>query len=266
MFIPTYAVELSSRGQPKIKLGLQGDSGTGKTFAALSFPNPIVADFDENLSRFADRQLPVISFVSAEFMEKFAEGKFKAKKSFPEDTHNVKDAFIQFIYNDARKIDPEQTLIIDSWSSIMDHVNNWYCAHPVMVRKEDGTYAEDGRKMYAEYKDFATIAFTGIKALKCNVVVTFHEHKMRDKITGNLIDDKIAPLMEGSYKDQIKKHFTEFFRCVQVDGKFFVQVKSDKKFDAITRAALKNKEILYDVTGPERSAYGFFQEYYPSVK
>lgn len=263
MFIPSGADNLKdSAGAPQIKLGLQGPSGSGKTYAALSFPNPIIADFDGNLSRFAGKDIPRLKFYSSEWLEAYHNGAFKAKKAFDvmaPNIHSSKDAFMHFIYNDARKLGAEQTLIVDSWSSIMDNVNNFYCTNPVLVKGEGGVYVEDTRKMYAEYKDYATIVFAGIKSLKCNIVMTFHEFQPRDKITGNLIENKIAPLMEGSYKDQIKKHFTEFFRCINQDGKYVLQVKSDAKFDAITRATIKAKEIFYDVTEPKK-AYDFFVE------
>lgn len=264
MYIPPNAINMGTIKFPQIKLGVQGDSGTGKSFLGQHFPNPIYADADGNLNRLAgNNKLHVVPLHSAEFLETYAGGKFKAQKPMPEGMPNVKDAVIHFLYNDARKMTAEQTLIWDSWSSIMDNLNNWYCANPVMVRKDDGSYAEDTRKMYAEYKDYATVFFTGMKALKCHVIVTFHEWKPRDKITGNVIEDKIAPLMEGSYKDQIKKNFTDFFRTSTKDGKFLMQVKSDKRFEAVTRASIKPKDLVdnvhYDITEP-KTAWSFFEE------
>jgi ABC-type dipeptide/oligopeptide/nickel transport system ATPase component len=264
MHIPDGAVNLKDI-KPQIKLGIQGESGTGKTYVALGFPNPVVVDTDGNLSRFAGKDIPTLPFHNIEFLESYHNGTFKARTTSINRIPNLKDAMLHFIYNDARKFEREQTLIIDSWSSIMDNVNNWYCANPVMTKTDKGDLVENLRGMYGEYKHYATIFFAGVKTLKCNVVVTFHEWKPRDKITGNLIEDKIAPLMEGSYKDQLKKHFTEFFRMVNIDGRYLMQVKPNKKFDAVTRAGIDPKALVegvyYDVTSP-KTGWDFFKENY----
>jgi hypothetical protein len=264
MFIPDYAVSLEAK-IPQIRLGLQGDSGTGKTFAALEFPNVIPIDFDGNLGRFAGSTIKAIPFRSAEFIATYNGGKFKSKAEFPRNIDNVKDAFLHFIYNDATKFTEEQTMLIDSWSSLQDHFDNYFYANPMLAKSGK----EDGMAFWQEKINYAAILFAGIKRLKCHVIVTFHEYKLRNEITGNLTD-KIAPLMQGSYKDRLKQHFTEFFRLTTKqelkDGKptgdtrYMMQVRSDNSFDAIHRTSFKPGGTHYDVTSPGSSVWKFYKE------
>ena len=55
-YIPKGAVSLNTiTVKPQIRLGLQGYSGTGKTWAALTFPNPIVLNLDRGLGAHTGR-------------------------------------------------------------------------------------------------------------------------------------------------------------------------------------------------------------------
>src|SRR6266496_3757289 len=81
-------------------------------------------------------------------------------------------------------------------------------------------------------------------SLKSHVVCCCHESKVRDIKTGQLLE-KSQPLMQGKFYSQMKRYFTECFRCIVEEKKnkegkvigaeYFWQVMSDNQFDAKTR-------------------------------
>lgn len=239
MHIPKSAISLKDKPQAQLRLGLQGPPASGKTTSSLTFPNPIVADFDGGLTQFAGSDILHIPFYDPEFIEKIMDCKITDKAIFP----NRKKALIKFLQLDALKFTQEQTLILDSWTAIQTAFDFQTNAEP--------KYTQQGKideyAFWAEKIEYSEKVMVYLCSLKCNVVVTLHESSIRDPHTGQLME-KLAPLMQGKFVAQLKRWFTDFFRMISEEKKnkegkvdkieYFWQIRSDNKFDAKTR--LKN--------------------------
>ena len=175
-----------------------GISGSGKTTAALTFPNPIKAEFDNIIVPSQLLTTPIIPFYSKEFCETLG-------------SKNTRDAFTKWLKLDAPKLESDQTLIIDSWTRLQDYFDQQTELEPVYssTGKED-EFAFWGRKL-----DWSRDIMINLQSLKCHIVVTFHEQVERDPKTGALLS-KIMPLMQGKFVNKIGSYFTEFYRSVTV--------------------------------------------------
>lgn len=236
-----------------IRLGIQGPSGSGKSWSALTFPNPLVLNFDNCLEAFATRaDIKEVPFYDAEWVNKqlpAAVGKPPRRK----------DLLLKWLSTEGIKIPPGNTVIIDSWTTLQAAFDEYKNAHPTINTKGD----EDGFAFWGAKKDFSQEVYGYIRAMKCNVVVLFHELQTRDPATGQLLT-KIQPLMQGSFVNELKIPFPNFFRMLDIekmkDGKevgceYFWQVKSDKNFSAKTSLDIPNN--VFQV----KADYSIFEQY-----
>lgn len=260
--------------QPTIRLGLQGPPCSGKTWSAVTFPKPIIADFDGGTTALRGRDVDVVPFYNQEYVIKtfkVAVKKFDIE-GIPTTVVNRRDAFRKWLDSDATKLGPERTLIVDSWTSLMNAFDLATEAEPAYTDKGViDSYAFWRRKIM-----WSTDVIEQLKGLSCNVVVNFHEIQARDKATGILLD-KVQPLMEGKFVAELKVHFTDFYRMhaiskVKLDGKpaevngaalavdgWYWQVKSDAAFDAKCRVpSVKDKFVP--------AGYKFFADSYATPK
>jgi len=204
MYIPTNSQNLKDIKAKQIRLGLLGESGTGKTWSALTFPNPCVADFDGNLVGHVGKDVIVLPFHDHDWVINLPKGKATLKDA----SANRRDAFLLWMKTEAIKLESDQTLIIDSWSTLQDAFDIQTELEPVYnAENKVDTFAFWDKKL-----DFSRDILNACKALKCHVVVTFHEFKVRDPKTNQLID-KIAPMMQGKFVTKLGLYFTDFFRC-----------------------------------------------------
>lgn len=253
LYIPTYAIPLNTQTKKQqIRLGLQGFPKVGKTFAALTFPNPVVLDFDRGLGAHQGRaDVIAIPFYDDAFVDGLVpriapfympHGK-TVKKIRPA---NRKDALVKWLYEEAPKFSADQTLIIDGNTTIQAAYHAEYWTAPELDQQSK-------IKPYVEFRqkiDYFTEVFMCLKALKCNVVYIAHESDARDD-KGNL-NGKIRPLMSGAIKDEIMSHFTDWFRCYAY-GKPTGQVEVDKatKFFGVDKKTMdewstfSNNETMY---------------------
>ena len=68
-YIPPHSSPLADMSFSQIRLGIQGAPGTGKTYAAVSFPNPIVLDLDNKLGAHKTRKdILVLPFHDPDFI------------------------------------------------------------------------------------------------------------------------------------------------------------------------------------------------------
>lgn len=209
MYIPPNCESLEKATQAQIRLGLQGYAGNSKTWASLTFPNPIVMNYDRGLGSHIGRpDIIEVPFWNKDYTKKFGP--------------TIKDATEKWLTDEAPKLLPEQTLIIDGGTAIQYAFHKYVELNPPLTKggKEDG---------YAEWK--LKLVFFGyimdqIKRLKCNVIYICHEAEKKEK-SGDYLG-KIRPLLSGSFGDELVSHFTDWFRCLSASKPNDVsQVKSE---------------------------------------
>lgn len=195
--IPTTAKTLQNMKQTQIRLLLQGAPGSGKTYSALTFPNPLVINFDKKLGAHRGRT----DVNEIDFCDPAVYGKYAPLR---------KDAIIKFLLSDGAKLSDEQTLIIDSWTTFQAAYD---VEAPVVYSTRTGK--EDGQAWWGEKLDYNKQFCGMIKSLKCNVILTVHEQAERND-DGSL-SGKLKPLSQGQFADQLSAHFTDVFRQIAID-------------------------------------------------
>lgn len=210
-YLPKDTMTLDTKRFKQIRLGLAAAPQTGKTTAMLTFPNPVVCDFDNKLSATnalcAGKQLSdvaIIPFYNAEFVDKLK------PRSNPRFAPNKRDAFLIWLNTEAIKLESDQTLIIDSWTTLQSAFDQQQGYEPAISRNG----SEDKFVFWARKIEYAKEICERLKTLNCHVVVSFHETIDRDdegKPTG-----KMKPVMQGAFADQLAGHFTDWFRQITV--------------------------------------------------
>lgn len=210
MYKPTGSINLKDITYSQIRLALQGASGTGKTYSALTFPNPVVANFDHNLNAHVGKDITVIPFTDDAYVDSLI-----PKRTFPighaKSIANRRDAFMKWLKTEATKLEAGQTLIIDSWTTLQDSFDKQTDLEPVTTAKGNiDEYAFWARKM-----DWSRDVLDSLKFLKCHVVVTFHEQYLTDE-NGKILLNKVAPMMQGKFVNKLGLYFTDWFRCINL--------------------------------------------------
>jgi hypothetical protein len=237
---PQYLEEIDNL-PTTFRIGIQGPPGSGKTAAALTFPNPIFVPFDNTdikgllqLPHLASVHPQQVPFHKREFITDVL--KVKELRGGKVDMHL---ALCKWLQDEAKKLTQDSTLIIDSWTALQDNIDAWLFSEPFYTKKGE----EDFFEPWSLKIDFSKNIFTALKSLSCNVVVIFHESQERDKVTGALLD-KLQPVMQGKYITRIKEHFPYYVRQmvrqkkdtkgIPIEGEhpeYLWQVVSDNKFD-----------------------------------
>ena len=179
---------------PQVCLGLLGAPGVGKTYSALTAPNPMVLDIDGGMTAHTGQDIPVVPMHSAAYVATTK-------------TRNRKDAIYDFLTKEAVLLEPEQTLIIDSWTMLQYAFDIQTEKTPVISAK---TGEEDGFVFWRRKQQWSRDICVALKSLRCHVIVTFHERVMRDA-QGNPTS-KLEPVMQGGFSDSLAVFFTDFFR------------------------------------------------------
>jgi len=203
MHIPTNAQKMSSLDTYQIRLALQGASGTGKTYSALTFPNPIVIDIDNNLTAHTHRtDVHRLPFKDTDWLKTWFKPSF-AKIEYP-----IRDAVLEWITGEGRKLEKDQTLILDSWTTLQDNFDLQQDLEKVYTK----TMEVDAYDFWDKKIEYSRKVVDTLGTLKCHVVVTFHEQDVRDA-AGQLIG-KVEPLMQGKFQKKLGLYFTDWFRCI----------------------------------------------------
>lgn len=223
--------------------GIQGEPSSGKTHAALSFPNPIVLDFDRKLpalNPWTNKPVPNIPFWDAAFIHKIM-------GTSPPTWCNRRDALLRWLRVEGPKIPADYTLIIDSWTRIQNNFD-LHAEEPlnqIPYKTKEGDY--DKFKFYGHKVIYSTQVMEAFKALSCLVVITFHEQAARDdkgRLTG-----KYKPLQDGQFKDQLAGHMAVLMRQVNPDRLTYLwQVRSNAFFSCMMPPIYNFPETLQTKT------------------
>lgn len=205
MYIPKDCTTLENAKEAQIRLGLQGDFGTGKTFAALTFPNTVVLNVDRGLGIHHGRKDVIeVKIYDKEFCKKIEPTFGPSNPKI-----GVKDVIEKWLRTEATKLEEDQTLVIDGITGIQNAYHSWYPYNVVYTKRgQENEFGEWNVKLV-----FFGFIFDLIKTLKCHVVVICHETDKKEKgeYTG-----KIRPLLRGQFGDELGSHFTDFFRALSM--------------------------------------------------
>lgn len=254
-----HSQKMSEQTSYRIMVALQGESGTGKTFSALTFPNPVVADLDNNLVAYRDRTDVIrLPFKDKEWLKKWYKWD-EAKIKFP-----IRDAFLKWIQTEGTKLEADQSFVLDGWTSLQENFDLQVALEPVYT----GTGKLNEFSPWDRKQDYSLEVLDALSSMKCNIVVTFHEQSIRSGM-GEL-QGKIEPLMKGGYNKKLGKHFTDWFRCIAeskldaVDKKKVIgaeykwQVKSASEINLKTRMKVDGMYV--------EPHYKSFAQYFPAIQ
>lgn len=206
-YIPDFAITLKELPLSPLRIALQGAPHTGKTYSAMSFPSPIVAyDFDGKMGAHLERtDVFDLALHNNAFCEKVA-AKYKITDWISKGVVKRWKIFEKMIEEDLPKYQAGQTILIDSWTMLMNNFHNWYDLHPPI--SQEGK--KDPREFWGVKLKYGTNILEKFKTCPANLIVTFHESREEDaegKPTG-----RYNPLMSGQLKEQLGQHFTDWYR------------------------------------------------------
>lgn len=232
IYIPKGAQSLDKiTTRPQIRLGLQGYAGTGKTWSALTFPNPIVLNLDRGLGSHMGRaDVLEVPFYDPSFSN----------------LNTLKENMIAWIEKDGSKLTVEQTLIVDGNTSIQNAYHRWWKANQYNYMTKSGQV--DDFAQWRLKKDYFAEILENLKYLKCNVIYIMHETAQKDKEGG--YSGKIRPLLTGQFGDEIINHFTDCFRQHAMEKPKSPTLqswgcKTQEEFDSMWQGAIKDNTIFY---------------------
>lgn len=222
LYIPQGCNRLSDIKEiPQIRAGIQGYAGSGKTWAALTFPNPVVANLDRGLGAHIGRSdVLEIPFYSSTFCKSIDPNYDPSRK---------KDLLLTWLEKHGSKLQPNQTLVWDGNTSTQNSYHAWYEANKHKFLTRDGKINE-----FAEWNQklsYYSTLFDILKTLPCHVVFICHEVDRSDKVPigeAKRYSGKIRPLLTGQAGDEMISHFTDWFRQHCADKpKSFDEVKDE---------------------------------------
>lgn len=184
---------------PQVRLGIQGYGGTGKTFSAVTFPNPVVFNIDNGLGAHAGKdEIIEVPIWDKDFCKKLHGVNYTK--------FNLRDVIEKWFDTEAQKLEKDQVLIIDGNTGLQNAYHLWYSNN--IVVSSGGKVNE-----FAEYnlkKTFFTPLLESLKYLKCDVIYICHEAEKKEK--SGEYQGKVRPLLSGSVGDEILTHFTDWYR------------------------------------------------------
>lgn len=219
---------------PPRRVAICGMPGSGKTTAALTFPNPIVIDLDHKLKP----GVPCIPFYSDEWI---ITNKL-AVKPVPPKHLNRATLLLTWLQNELPKFAPEQTVILDSWTMANRYWDLQIEENPIFSNAGN----RDGMKEFRAFHTWGQLVINALCAAKCTVVVTFHLNRDRDE-KGNL-NGKYRPVAAGQFGETILGNFTHALMALcrsKADGstEYLWQIKGDNAFDS---QGTYNESLLID--------------------
>lgn len=228
----TTTLEHVSRQQ--IRLLLQGYYGQGKTYSALTAPNPCVVNLDNNLGAHVGRADVInVPFFDKKFVTKYNQSGL------------IHQAITRWLSEQGSQLTEEQTLVQDG----LTNLNNAY-DREVGIPMSTRTGKPDLMQWWGEKLDWQKEFFESLKALKCDVIICAHEQPERED-NGEL-SGKILPLVQGSFKDQIGTHFSDIFRQHAMN-----------KFNLATLPAPDKEKLLYNFGFKVDTEMQKFQDSFP---
>ena len=202
---------------PNIRIGIQGEPGSGKTTAALTFPNVTVLNFDN--------KLPQGTLAVPFWNDDFVWTLVPKKGNLPA---NTRDAFLEWLKKNYAKFEPGQTVVLDSWTMLQKAFDQQSRLEPSFSKSGQ----EDKFAFWKHKLEYSCDVCSLLQKMRCMVVVTVHDQRERDS-EGNLTG-KFKPLQQGAFADMMAGFFTCWFGQHSRDEKrkeypseYLWQIRSD---------------------------------------
>ena len=224
----------TANADARIRLGIIGAPGSGKTMSANTFPNPVFLDRDDKVPPGARR----IPFWKQATEDRFVDPQITSRKG-------PRWSLINFFKFYCKDFSPDTTLIIDSWTFFINRFNQW--AQAVAPTYAPYQTKKDEVDPWAIHDDRIALGIDimdAAKTIPCNLIITMHEQAERDK--ESRLTGKVKPLMKGQFADQMPAHLTAFFRMhhkedFKSNSGYCWQVLADKSFNPITPPTFNSK-------------------------
>lgn len=231
LYTPKGCSTLDKLGDSQIRAAIQGPAFSGKTTAALTFPNPVALSFDRKVTAHKHRtDVIIVPFFDNDFVDSVV------KRAGVINPPNRKDALIHWLETEGLGLTKDQTLIVDNCSEIEKAYHVWFDVNKHLAITKGGEKNE-----FIEWRlknDYFDELHTCFKALKCNVIFIAHEAPDRDK-KGEL-NGKFRPILTGQSGDKLGSNFTDYFRAIAITKPVTPdQQKKVKDWAGIDDATLK---------------------------
>lgn len=210
MYNPPNCPTLDKVSEPQVRVGIQGSPKTGKTFGALTFPNPIVLNLDRGLGAHHGRADVIeVPLYDIDYC--------KTINPNHKDKYSLYTTLMEWFKKVASKLESDQTLVFDGGTGLQNLYHDWYSQNKV--------YSSSGKiDDFAQWRlkiEFFSSIMELFKTLKCHIVYITHESEKKDKDGG--YTGKLRPLLTGQFQDQLASHFTDWVRQHSCD-----KLKEDK--------------------------------------
>lgn len=216
-----YAVPLDNEEKSPCRLLLQGASGSGKTTAALTFPNLLIADFDHKLGDHRHRSdVSVLPFYSKIFLDELNKADSLGCNSMVAGQLNSALMFNAWIKKHGSTLPEDLTLLLDSGTMLVSYLD--VVLEATDKKNADGE-SKNGHAVWRSKKIFIEELMTHLKKLKCRIVWIAHEAMIQDN-EGDLTG-KMGPLISGSAKNNFPGNFTHRFRQTAEENKTTKQME-----------------------------------------
>lgn len=232
--------EIKTEGQ--LKILIQGDSGTGKTCYASTFPGRVLfLDFDGKVDSAAaylrfrklDQQIEQIE------VEQLAPT--LAESPINQLTKIINERLIP--QQRAGKME-FQTLVLDSITTFsaatLAHIVK---SNPGIKRNETKQGPQPGLQDYGILRREFQRLIPGLLTLPCNVIMLAHISTEKDELTGQLMRHA---MMDGSFARELPIYFKEVHRLYVKDGRRVAQTQTDNLYNC--RSQIPGLPAHLDVT------------------
>jgi hypothetical protein len=240
---PKGSIFLSESEDNQVRIGIQGAPFSGKTTAALTFPNPVILTYDRKISAHLHRNdVPLIPFYDASFVDSVV------KRAGTQAPPERKDALIKWLETEALKLSHEQTLLVDGCTGIETSFHLWYSYNETeLALSKKGEFNKfvqwDLKKKY-----FMEV-WNCFKTLKCDVVLICHEQDDRNK--DGSYNGKIRPLLTGQAADMMGLNFTDWVRQIVIS-----KPKTPEQVDKVCQWAGVDKATVTEWCKATSDLYG----------
>jgi hypothetical protein len=229
LFIPSVCKKSSDLDIAQRRLLLISEPGDGKTFTSLmTSPNPQLIDIDKGITdpRLIKLEFPTYNIWDDKWCNEVLKKSVKC------------NAVMEVVMQYGPKLAPNQTLILDSISSLEDDLRDYMWEMTPVSRK---TGQKEGFDFWEKMLEYWIKLFTQMSKLKCHIIVTAHLGERRDKENGVLLG--YGALIDGKMKQQIGRFFTDVLKQVSVTKVIDAQgrKKTEYKWQAMPDEYFKTK-------------------------